>query len=71
MLEEYCLGRAPDPLLWRVEDHLLVCAECCARVADLDVYLDLMKAGLAEREELQSVEPLADKSAVLAPTTRV
>jgi len=54
VLEEYCLGRVRDPILSRVEDHLLVCPACCARVADLDVYLDVMKAGLAGIEEQAS-----------------
>src|ERR1700692_3880270 len=56
VLEEYCLGHATGPVLSRVEDHLLACPECCAKVADLDVYLDLMKAGLAGIEELQSAK---------------
>jgi hypothetical protein len=68
MLEEYCLGRVQHPVLGRVEDHLLVCADCCTRVAEVDAYLDLMKAGLASIEEEQCTDTWAFRGAADLPS---
>lgn len=48
LLEQFCLGQLVDPSLALFEEHLLHCPVCCTRVADMDDYLVVMKAGLAE-----------------------
>jgi hypothetical protein len=76
VLEEYCLGRVKDPILSRVEEHLLVCPACCARLADLDIYLAVMKAGLAGIEEQAGIvapgspDPAASHSTSVRQTRR-
>lgn len=47
-LELYSLGRLPDPDAAAVEEHLLVCPTCCARLSDLDAYTRAMRDALTE-----------------------
>jgi anti-sigma factor RsiW len=45
-LEQYCLGRLSDPVLARVEEHLLWCHKCIDRATASDRYIDALKAGI-------------------------
>ena len=47
-LEEYAFGRLVEPELGRVEEHLLVCEDCQDALAEIDKYIGLMKAAMAE-----------------------
>jgi len=48
-LERYYLGMIIDEVeLARVEDHLLVCAECVLRAEESDAYIDAMRAAIIE-----------------------
>jgi anti-sigma factor RsiW len=64
LLEEYCLGRVQEPRLADLEEHLLLCPLCCQRVADLDEYLAVIKAGLAE-----IVDAAAERHHAVSPST--
>lgn len=44
VLEEYGFGRVREPALTDLEEHLLVCASCQARLLELDEFAALMKA---------------------------
>jgi hypothetical protein len=45
-LELYALGRLPEPWIAEVEEHLLVCAACQERVADLEAYALAMRQAI-------------------------
>ncbi len=47
VLEEYGFGRVREPALTDLEEHLLVCASCHAKLQELDEYAALMKAAAA------------------------
>jgi hypothetical protein len=42
-LESHVLGQARGAKLARIEEHLLVCAECQERLADLEVFTGAMR----------------------------
>ncbi len=46
LLEEYSFGRVFQSALVSLEEHLLVCEECQARLLAIDEYKTLMKAGM-------------------------
>jgi hypothetical protein len=35
-LEEYSHGKLQEPRLGQVEEHLLICEECCQRLTNFD-----------------------------------
>lgn len=37
-LESYSLGRSPSPLIAAVEQHLLICGDCLARIEAIEPY---------------------------------
>ena len=45
-LEQYCLGRLSDPVLTRVEEHLLWCHECIDRATASDRYIAALRGGV-------------------------
>jgi anti-sigma factor RsiW len=45
-LELYPMERLPESDTAPVEEHLLVCEECQARLADFDVYVRAMRAAM-------------------------
>jgi hypothetical protein len=47
VLEEYGFGRVREPALTYLEEHLLVCASCQARLQELDEFAALMKSAAA------------------------
>jgi hypothetical protein len=47
LLEEYAFGRVAEPLLGRLEEHLLGCAACQQRMHDIEEYVAAMKEGAA------------------------
>ena len=51
LLEEYSFGRVLEPALAPLEEHLLDCTLCQARLLAVDEYTALMKAGLAVLEK--------------------
>jgi len=58
LLEEYSFGRVLEPALAPLEEHLLDCTLCQARLLAVDEYTALMKAGLAAMErERESTNP--------------
>ncbi len=44
-VESYPMGRLAEPETDRIEEHLLLCAECQAQVQQMDEFLKSMKAG--------------------------
>jgi anti-sigma factor RsiW len=42
-LEEYVLGRLPEPDLASVEEHLFVCDRCRERLRALDEFIELLR----------------------------
>lgn len=52
-LEAYSLGRLTEPDVAQVEEHLLICAACCAALVSWDEYLQAMKPALLEFSRLQ------------------
>jgi Putative zinc-finger len=42
-IEDYCLGKIPEPELEEVEEHLLICESCQQRVAEGDAYAKSMQ----------------------------
>jgi len=58
LLEEYSFGRVLEPALAPLEEHLLDCALCQARLLAVDEYTALMKAGIAAMErEREATSP--------------
>ena len=59
LLEEYSFGRVLEPALAPLEEHLLDCTLCQARLLAVDEYTALMKAGIAaiERERAATSPP--------------
>ena len=51
LLEEYSFGRVLEPALAPLEEHLLDCTLCQARLLAVDEYTALMKAGIAAIEK--------------------
>jgi hypothetical protein len=47
-LELYVVNRLTEPRLGRLEEHLLLCAECQGRVAALDAYHAVLKEALRD-----------------------
>jgi hypothetical protein len=45
-LERYALDRLSDPDVGRVEEHLIVCAECRQRFDEIEAYVDGMRDAL-------------------------
>lgn len=56
MLEEYALGRAREPDLARIEEHLLVCDQCQDALAEADDFIAVMKRST---KALQKEKPIA------------
>ena len=46
-LELYAMERLPESVAAPVEEHLLLCEECQARLADFDAYVRAMRAAMA------------------------
>jgi hypothetical protein len=57
LLEEYSFGRVLEPALAPLEEHLLDCTLCQARLLAVDEYTALMKAGIAAMEREREVRP--------------
>ncbi len=57
LLEEYSFGRVLEPALAPLEEHLLDCTLCQARLLAVDEYTALMKAGIAAMERERDVRP--------------
>ena len=55
LLEEYSFGRVLEPALAPLEEHLLDCTLCQARLLAVDEYTALMKAGIAAIEREREV----------------
>ena len=47
-LEQYALGQLREPDLAIVEEHLLVCEHCRARLADVDAFIRAMRDAARE-----------------------
>jgi len=62
LLEEYSFGRVLEPALAPLEEHLLDCTLCQARLLAVDEYTALMKAGIAAIER--------ERAATSTPSTR-
>jgi anti-sigma factor RsiW len=50
-LELYCLGRATNEELAPLEEHLLVCPDCIARVEQMLAGIDTLRAALWRLEQ--------------------
>ena len=55
LLEEYSFGRVFEPALAPLEEHLLDCTLCQARLLAVDEYTALMKAGIVAMEKERGV----------------
>lgn len=53
-LEQYSMGSLPEEAAAEVEQHLLLCESCCAKVTETDSYVRAMKRAA---EELPEPEP--------------
>jgi anti-sigma factor RsiW len=45
-LELYSMDRLPDPEAAKVEEHLLICEECCVRLTRRDEFIQVLRAAL-------------------------
>jgi hypothetical protein len=54
LLERYAMGALAEPELERVEEHLLVCEACQARLAETDAFVSATRAALRQLRD----EPL-------------
>ncbi|MGB9610815.1 MAG: anti-sigma factor family protein [Bryobacteraceae bacterium] len=50
-LELYCLGRATNEELAPIEEHLLACPDCVARVEQMLAGIDTLRAALWRLEQ--------------------
>ncbi|GIU74815.1 MAG: hypothetical protein KatS3mg004_1902 [Bryobacteraceae bacterium] len=50
-LELYCLSRATNEELAPIEEHLLVCSDCVARVEQMLAGIDTLRAALWRLEQ--------------------
>jgi hypothetical protein len=53
-LELYAMNALAEMDMQRVEEHLLVCAECRERLNSTDEYVDAMRAATKEAREEES-----------------
>jgi len=54
LLEEFALGRVPDPDCTPVDEHLLICPACQNNLAEIDEYIRVIRAALAALPPLPS-----------------
>jgi anti-sigma factor RsiW len=53
-LENYALGRLPEPDCAPLDEHLLICPPCQARLEQIDEYVRVMQAATAAVAESPS-----------------
>jgi anti-sigma factor RsiW len=54
-LEQYLLGRLPEPDAERAEDHLVLCTKCQDHAEVIKQGIDFIKAGLVEHSKRSSI----------------
>ena len=50
VLEKYAMGRLSEQESGPLEEHLLICGDCRQVLSNLDEYLDIVRAALAESD---------------------
>lgn len=54
LLEEYALGKVPDPNCTPVDEHLLICPACQNSLEEIDEYVRVMRGALVALPHLPS-----------------
>ena len=47
LLEQFALGKVPEPHCAPLDEHLLICPACQNSLAEIDEYIRVMRAALA------------------------
>lgn len=67
LLEEYTFGRIHEPDLGRLEEHLLICAQCQSALLAVDEYTAMIKDGLAALERKSAASPAQPRPRFVMP----